>query len=189
MPDDLFLRRELMRFADDIPVDTEDALAAVLARGRARVRRRRAAALAGIPLAVALIVVTAAVWAGGAAPREQGAPASHPSRITGTWQRTVAAEAPLPAEAAGTWTMVIASDGALTLVPPYAWTDRYGQLTGVYRRSGDALRTNVFASELCAGAAGTYSLTADLQRLALRASTEPCAARQAVLAGRWDRAP
>jgi hypothetical protein len=188
MPDDQRLRQELIRFADEVPVDTDGGLGSVLAAGRARVRRRRTAALVGIPVAVALVVVTVVVWAGGA-PRHQGAPASHPSRITGTWQRTVATEQGLPAEAPGTWTMVLTSDGGLTLVAPDAWTARYGQPTGIYRRSGDALRTNVFASELCGGAAGAYSFTADLQRLDLAPSSEPCIARRAVLAGSWERAP
>jgi hypothetical protein len=189
MPDDQRLRQELIRFADEVPVDTDDGLGSVLATGRARIRRRRTAALLAVPVAVALVVVTVVVWAGAGGPRDRTAPASPPSRITGTWQRAVVAEDSLPAEASGTWTMVLTSDGGLTLVAPDAWTTGFGQPTGVYRRSGDALRTNVFASELCGGAAGAYSFTADLQRLDLAPSSEPCTARRAVLAGTWERAP
>jgi hypothetical protein len=138
------------------------------------------------------VVVSGVLVAGGTiGPRETGRPAAEVtgSRLTGSWVRVLAAEEAPTGDATGAWTMVLGADGAVTLVPPVAWSTEHFQPTGVYLRAGDGLRTNVFASEACAGSAGAYSFTVDHATLDLSASLDPCPLRVAVLDGRWERSP
>jgi hypothetical protein len=191
MLDDQQIRRELLDYAHDVDVDADADLARVLDTRRRRAVRSRIALLAAIPLVVVLVVggVLAALGTGGRPGGPDTAALPTESRLTGTWQRTLIAEDSVPADAAGTWTMVLGADGTMSLVPPEAWAAANFTPNGVYVRSGDSLRTNVFAGESCGGVAGEYSLTVDQADLDLSASVDSCALREAVLDGRWERAP
>jgi hypothetical protein len=191
MLDDQQLRRRLVDYARGVDVDADEDLARVLDTGRHRAVRGRIALLVAIPLIVVLAVGGVVLALGGGGRPDGGTTAAVPgeSRLTGTWVRTLVAEGSVPGEAAGTWTMVLADDGAMTLVPPEAWAVANSRPNGVYVRTGDALRTNVFAGEVCGGEAGEYSLTVDHAALDLSASVDTCPLREAVLDGRWERAP
>ena len=192
MPDDQPIRRELIAYADRVPVDVETDLQRVLEAGDLRGGRGRRAALVGaVSLLVAVLV--AGVLVGGGLLLRRGAEGTAPpqsdSGLTGTWVRSLRAGDDVPAGAAGIWTMVLGADGALTLVPPERWAASNSQPNGIYVRTGEDFRTNVLAGELCAGSAGTYVVDLRHSTVDLRASMEPCAVRAALLEGRWDRAP
>jgi hypothetical protein len=192
MPDDQQIRRQLVAYAQGVEVDADADLDRVLGAASTRaVRSRRVAVLTAIPLIVAVVVGGVLLISGTFGQQALDRPATQgtESRLTGTWVRTPVAEGALSAEAAGTWTMVLGADGALTIVPPEAWSAGNFQPNGSYDRTGDGLRTNVFASESCAGEAGEYSFTVGHATLDLRASIDSCALRVAVLDGRWERGP
>jgi hypothetical protein len=192
MLDDQEIRRQLISYADGIGVDADADLDRVLDAASARTgRSRRVALLTAVPLLVALVVGAVLLGENVIGRRDADRPATEVtgSRLTGTWMRSVVAQDPVPAEAAGTWTLVLGADGAVTLVPPEAWSLQHSQPNGVYVRSGDAFRTNVFAGESCAGEAGEYSFSVDFASLDLSASVEPCDLRAALLEGRWERGP
>jgi hypothetical protein len=189
--DDQELRNRFVEVASQVEVDVDADLQRVLGAGTRRAGQgRRTALLAAAALLVAVVIGGVVVTRGGA--DRQGVvqpPAPTAVQPAGTWVRTPVTGAELPAETAGAWTMVLGADGALALVPPQAWVDRNYQPNGVYVAADGTLRTNVFAAEACAGAAGTYTLSLDGGTLQLRPQAEDCALRAAVLGGRWERGP
>ena len=192
MLDDQHIRRQLVDYAQGVGVDTDADLNRVLDTASARaVRTRRIALLTAIPLLVAAVVGGVLLVSGTYRQQDPARPAAQgtESRLTGTWVRTLVAGGEFPAEATGTWTMILGADGAVTVVPPEAWSVINSQPNGVYDRTGDGFRTNVFSSESCGGEAGEYSFTVGHATLDLRASIDSCALRVAVLDGRWERGP
>jgi hypothetical protein len=192
MPDDQQIRRELIAYADRVPVDVESDLDLVLDAGHLPGGRGRRAALVGAVSLLVAVLVAGILVGGGLVLRrgaEVAAPPQSDSGLTGTWVRSLRAGNDVPDDASGTWTMVLGADGSLTLVPPERWAAANSQPNGVYVREGDAFRTNVLAGELCAGSAGAYVVDLRHSTVDLRASTEPCAVRASLLEGRWDRAP
>jgi hypothetical protein len=190
--DDQELRNRFVEAASRVEVDVDADLQRVLGAGTRRAGQgRRTALLAAAALLVAVVVGGVVVTRGGLDGQRVVQPPAAPAAVqpAGTWVRTPVTGAELPAETAGVWTMVLGADGALALVPPQAWVDRNYQPNGTYLAADGTLRTNVFAAEACAGAAGTYTLDLDGGTLQLDPQAEDCALRAAVLGGRWERAP
>jgi hypothetical protein len=187
-PWDAELRQDLHRRGDRIAVDVEAALAAVedrTRRGHPRSRRPRMSLGTMIAAAAAVVAI---VLLGHAleGPARQTPPTSAPS-LVGTWHRTITDVPPGLRQLGltGRWTMGLGGGvgGVLSLAGPSAGpaTDGVG-----YAVTGPRLRVNAFGNDVCTNlAAGTYTWRVHADVLTLSVVSDPCAARRAVLGGRW----
>lgn len=190
MRDDQALRTALMAYAERANVDVESDLETVLGGGRARRRQERTRLTLAACFALVALVIGTLAWMSGVRAPERDGDVFAPTGRLGTWTRVVPPAETSQSSAVGEWTMTLAPDGIMSLSAPAAWVTGLGAPKGIaYTLDGDVLRTNAFSGELCSGTVGSYKAEVTSTTLTLRASEEPCARREAVLAGRWDRMP
>jgi hypothetical protein len=181
------LRSDLSDAASPYAPDVEAVLGSVTARGRrSRARRRVAGAtLAGVAIAVGLVVVRP----GSPADEVQSAATTVPAgAIEGRYVAMLTPEAlgDDPGLSGG-WTMELGADGSIALTPP----GEPDAGTYVYSLDRDVLRTNAFVDERCAGLPnGSYRWRLVGDQLTLVRTSDACAVRVAVLASAtWRRDP